>query len=48
SGLEAEIKLAILKKATILQKRSDNKKKSLSKKEYEKKYGKALKDRKKN
>ena len=48
SGLEDEIKLAILKKATILQKRGDDKKKSLSKKEYEKKYGKALKDRKKN
>ena len=48
SGLEDEIKLAILKKATILQKRSSDKKKSLSKKEYEKKYGKALKDRKKN
>ena len=48
SGLEEEIKLAILKKATILQKRGDDKKKSLSKKEYEKKYGKALKDRKKN
>jgi hypothetical protein len=48
SGLEEEIKLAILKKATILKKRGDDKKKSLSKKEYEKKYGKALKDRKKN
>ena len=48
SGLEEEIKLAILKKATILQKRSSDKKKALSKKEYEKKYGKALKDRKKN
>ena len=48
SGLEEEIKLAILKKATILQKRGDDKKKALSKKEYEKKYGKALKDRKKN
>ena len=42
SGLEEEIKLAILKK------RGDDKKKSLSKKEYEKKYGKALKERKKN
>ena len=48
SGLEEEIKLAILKKATILQKKCSDKKKSLSKKEYEKKYGKALKDRKKN
>ncbi len=48
SGLEEEIKLAILKKATILKKRGDDKKKSLSKKEYKKKYGKALKDRKKN
>ena len=48
SGLEEEIKLAILKKATILQKRSSDKKKALSKKEYEKKYGKALKERKKN
>jgi len=48
SGLEEEIKLAILKKATILKKRGDDKKKALSKKEYEKKYGKALKDRKKN
>ena len=48
SGLEEEIKLAILKKATILKKRGDDKKKTLSKKEYKKKYGKALKDRKKN
>ena len=48
SGLEEEIKLAILKKATILRKRGDDKKKTLSKKEYEKKHGKALKDRKKN
>ena len=48
SGLEEEIKFAILKKATILQKRGSDKKKALSKKEYKKKYGKALKDRKKN
>ena len=48
SGLVEEIKLAILKKATVLQKKSSNKRKALSKKEYEKKYGKALKDRKKN
>tara|TARA_B000000460_G_scaffold231864_1_gene190398 strand:- start:151 stop:747 length:597 start_codon:yes stop_codon:yes gene_type:complete len=48
SGLEEEIKLAILRKATILQKKGDKKRKEKNKGEYEKKYGKALKDRKKN
>ena len=48
SGLEEEIKLAILKKATILKRTSDKKLKEINKKEYEKKHGKALKDRKKN
>ena len=48
SGLEEEIKLAILRKATILQKKGDKKRKEKNKVEYEKKYGKALKDRKKN
>lgn len=48
SGLEEEIKLAILRKATILQKKGDKKIKEKNKKEYEKKHGKALKDRKKN
>jgi len=48
SGLEEEIKLAILKKATILQKKGDKKRKEKNKSEYKKKYGKALKDRKKN
>ena len=47
SGLEDEIKLANLKKATILQKKDSDKKKSKSKKEYEK-LGKALTERKKN
>ena len=47
SGLEDEIKLAILKKATILQKKDSDKRKSKSKKEYEK-LGKALTERKKN
>ena len=47
SGLEEEIKLAILKKATMLQKKTSNKKKSKAKKEYEK-LGKALTERKKN
>jgi len=48
SGLEEEIKFAILKKATILKKEGDDKQIEKSKKEYKKKYGKALKDRKKN
>ena len=48
SGLEEEIKFAILKKATILKKEGDDKQIEKSKKEYKKKYGKALKERKKN
>ena len=48
SGLQEEIKLAILKKATILKNKGDKKSKEKNKKEYEKKHGKALKDRKKN
>ena len=48
SFLEEEIKSAILRKATILQKKGDRKRKEKNKGEYEKKYGKALKDRKKN
>ena len=48
SNLEEEIKLEILKKATILKNKRDKKNKEKNKKEYEKKHGKALKDRKKN
>ena len=48
SSLEEEIKLAILKKATILKNKGDKKSKEKNRKEYEKKHGKALKDRKKN
>ena len=48
SGLEEEIKFAILKKATILKKEGDDKNIKKNKKEYNKKAGKALKERKKN
>ena len=48
SALEEEIKFEILKKATILKKDGEDKNIEKNKKEYEKKAGKALKDRKKN